>query len=344
MLIGLHEFGHFLAAKLCKMTVLEFAIGMGPAIFKHQGKNTLYSLRLLPLGGYCALDGEDGDSVAEGAFCTKPAWQRIIVLVAGSFMNLLTGIVILMLLFVGSEGYVSTEITGFAEGFPYEGETMLLPGDNIKKINGYQIFLYEDVSIFLEHDAGKPYDIVVERDGVTVELKDLPLEKKLYTYTGVDGDGNEVVTQEYRYGLMFGVKPASFGARLKMALLNALDFARLVKVSFFDLFRGTASVSELSGPVGIASMITETAQTSMPNMWMLVALIAVNLAVMNLLPIPALDGGRILFLLVGEAVRAITGKPLNSKYEGLVNAIFLGALLLFMVYVSYNDILRLIHK
>ena len=344
MLIGLHEFGHFLAAKLCGMTVLEFSIGMGPALFKHQGKSTLYSLRLLPLGGYCALDGEDGDSEAEGAFCTKPAWQRVIVLVAGSLMNLLTGIVILMLLFIGSDGYISTELTGFAEGFPYQGETMLLPGDNIKKINGYNIFLYADVSTFLEHDAGKPYTIEVERNGERVILRDLPLEKQLYTYTSTDEEGNEVTTEEYRYGLMFSVKPASFGTRLKLALLNALDFARLVKVSFFDLFRGIASVSELSGPVGIASMITETAQTSMPNMWMLVALIAVNLAVMNLLPIPALDGGRILFLLVGEAVLLLTGKPLNSKYEGLLNAIFLGALLLLMVYVSYNDILRLIRK
>ena len=326
------------------MTVLEFAIGMGPAILKHQGKSTLYSLRLLPLGGYCALEGEDGDSAAEGAFCTKPAWQRVIVLAAGSFMNLLTGIVILMLLFAGIKSYVTTQLTGFAEGFPCEGENMLMAGDTIKKINNYNIYLYADVVTFLEHDTGEPYDFVVERDGKQVEIEDLPLQKQLYTYTSTDENGKEVQTQEYHYGLMFAVRPASFGMRLKTALLNALDFARLVKVGFFDLFRGTASVSELSGPVGIASMITETAQTSLPNMWMLVALIAINLAVMNLLPIPALDGGRILFLIVGEAVRLITGKQLNTKYEGLLNAIFLGALLLFMVYVSYNDILRLIHK
>jgi len=342
LLIGVHEFGHFITAKLFKMNVIEFAIGMGPAIFKKQGKSTLYSLRIFPLGGYCALEGEDGDSDAEGAFSTKPAWQRAIVLFAGAFMNLVAGLVILFVLFSQSEAYVTREINSFADGFDCAGETMLMPGDEITKINGYSIFINSDISMFLDRDAGAPYDFEVIRDGKRISLDDVPLTRKMYTYVGIDEAGNEKEYTEYKYGINFSVAETRFADKIELAFLNALDFARLVKVSFFDLFKGNAHVNELTGPVGITSLITETAQTSMPNMWFLVALIAVNLAVMNLLPIPALDGGRILFLLIGELVYKITKKPLNSKFESILNTVFFAVLMAFMIYVSFNDIVRLI--
>ncbi len=341
-LIGIHEFGHFITAKLFKMNVLEFAIGMGPAIFKKQGKSTLYSVRIFPLGGYCALEGEDGDLNEEGSFNSRPVWQRVIVLMSGSLMNLFAGMVILFILFSGIDSYVTTRIAGFASDFQYTGENMLMPGDRITKINGYNIYLNADIATFLEYDSGQPYDIEVERNGEKILIRNLPLEKQMYTYIGVDENGNEVEYQELRYGLIFEADDATFFGKIKLSILNAVDFARFVKVSIFSLFSGNTNVSELMGPVGIATEITTTAQQSMSTMWMFVALIAVNLAVMNLLPIPALDGGRILFLIIGQIVLVLRGKPLNAKYEQVLNGVFLFALLGLMVYVSFNDIVRLV--
>lgn len=354
VLIFVHELGHFLAARIFKVRVLEFAIGMGPAIFKRQGKRTLYSVRALPIGGFCAMDGEDGEAAekpmmtnapelgeTDAPFYEKPLWQKIIILVAGAAMNFLIGLVVLLCLSARGDALVTTEIDYFMDGFPYQGEEMLMPGDKIEKINGYFIFTNADISTFLEHDKGEPYEIEVTRAGERLTVT-VPLERRTYEYKTLDENGNETTAQGSMYGLVFKSEPATIGGRLKNAWLNAIDFVRIVKVSLFDLFGGRASVSELSGPIGIGTMITQTAQQSMPTMWMLVAMIAVNLAVMNLLPLPALDGGRILFLIVGKIVFMIRKKPLNPRYETAINFAGLALLMILMVYVSFNDIMRLV--
>ncbi len=368
-LIFIHEFGHFITARIFGVRVLEFAIGMGPAIFKKRGKRTLYSLRLFPVGGFCALDGEDGESEdaadaealpeggdaekpaapddypppAEGEepFYVKPLWQKVIILAAGAFMNFLTGFLILLVLSSRGDILVTTQIDSFMEGFPCEGETMLMPGDDIERINGYWIFTNADILTFLEHEKGAPYTFTVARNGERIDVT-VPLERRVYPYETTDENGNPVTVDREMYGLVFKSEEATFYTRIKLAWLNAIDFVRMVKVSLFDLFGGKATVNDLAGPVGISGMIVETAQTSLPSAWSLIAMIAVNLAVMNLLPIPAIDGGRIFFLIVGGVIKLIRGKPLNPKYESAIHFGGLVLLLGLMAYVAFNDILRLV--
>ena len=337
-LIFIHEFGHFITARIFGVKVNEFALGMGPAIWKKQGKETLYALRLFPVGGYCAMEGEDEESDDPSAFINKPIWQRCIILAAGAFMNFVAGIIILVLLYMPVDAYITPVIAGFDDGFQYEGESMLMEGDEILKINGYNIFTYSDVSIFLAHDEGEPYDFEVLRDGRKVQLQDVPLTKEIFPTEVTDVNGNTTTEDQLRYGIAFTVKEAGIGDKLKLSALNAVDFVRLIKVSLFDLFSGKATVNDMSGPIGIASAINTTAQQSMTSMWNLVALIAINLAVMNLLPLPALDGGRIFFLLI-ELIRR---KPIQPKYENIVHLVGLGLFLVLMLYVSFNDIMRII--
>jgi len=336
-MIFVHELGHFITARIFRVKVNEFALGMGPAIIKKTVGDTQYSLRLFPFGGFCAMEGEDEESTSNDSLGKKPAWQRCIIFLAGAVMNFITGFIILLLLFAPIRQYITNEISSFSEGFPYRGEGMLMEGDRILSIDGYKIYTYGDISLFLEREAGKPYDIVVERNGKKLLIEDLPLTQKEYM-TEVQTEKGIETKPVLRFGLEFGTKEARFGDKIRLAWYNAIDFVRMVKLSLFDIFSGRAGLSDLSGPVGITSALTETAKTSMQNMWMFVALIAVNLAVLNLLPLPALDGGRILFLLV-ELIRR---KPINPKYEGMVHLVGLAMFLLLMLYVSFNDIMRLI--
>ncbi|MDL2273185.1 site-2 protease family protein [Oscillospiraceae bacterium OttesenSCG-928-G22] len=332
LIIFVHEFGHFITAKLFKVRVIEFALGMGPTIFKRQKdeNSTVYALRLLPIGGFCAMEGEDEEVKSENSFGSKPVWQRIIILAAGAIMNFIAGLVILLILYSSVKAFSTPTISGFADGFPYQGETMLMEGDKILKINDYPIYLANDVSIFLTHDEGAPYDIEVMRDGQKLRLTGVPLERRLYK--------NEDGTESMRFGIGLGIEAATPFTKIKVACLNAFDFVRLIKVSLFDLISGKAGVSDLSGPVGMVGQITETAKRSLADTWLFTALISINLGVMNLLPLPALDGGRIIFLLI-ELVRR---KPVSPKYEGMVHLVGFALLMALMLYVSFNDIVRLV--
>jgi len=329
LLIFTHELGHFLAARAFGVRVNEFAMGLGPIILKKQRGETLFTLRLLPVGGLCAMEGEDENSSDPRSFTAKPAWQRLIIVTAGAAMNFFSGLLILVLLYLPKQQFITPVISGFEEGCPYVGTEAFMEGDKILKINGYNIFVYSDVGLFLQHDA-PPYDILVSRGGEKVLLENFMLEK--IEYPQADG------TTSLRYGLEFTLKDAKFGDKINLALLESVNFVRLVKVSLFDLFSGRAGIKDLAGPVTLTSVLSETAKTSLTGMWMLVALIAINLAVMNLLPLPALDGGRVFFMLI-EVLR---GKPVNPKYEGFVHMVGLALLLMLMVYVSFNDVVRLV--
>ena len=337
LLIFVHELGHFLAARAFKVRVNEFALGMGPAIIKKQKGETLYALRAFPVGGFCAMEGEDEDSDDPSSLGTKPIWQRSIIMIAGAAMNFILGIIILLSLYMPVQSYIEPSLSAFDDGFPYQGETMLMKHDLIKSINGYPIYVYSNVIMFLDRGTGAPYDIVVERNGKRIELFDIPIEKREYLTEIITEDGTKQ-QMEFRYGFSLTRKDAGFSDRVRLAMLETVDFVRMIKLSFFDLFQGKASVGDMSGPVGIATVITNTAKYSFAAMWKLVALIAINLGVMNLLPLPALDGGRVMFLLIEK----VKGSPINPRYEGAIHFAGLAALLIFMVFISYNDIMRLI--
>ncbi|MBO6054042.1 MAG: site-2 protease family protein [Oscillospiraceae bacterium] len=339
LLILVHEFGHFIAAKLLDVQVNEFSLCMGPALWQRTWGETKYSLRLIPIGGYCAMEGEDEESANPRAFTSKPVWVRAVILVAGVFMNFLTGLLILAILLSTSAGFYSPVITEFAEGCPYEGEDALQVGDEILSVDGERVYIYSDLSLLWERNSSGVYDMVVRRNGEKVRLDDFRFVKVEY-----ESEGETVL----RYGLNFGnIIPRTFGNVLNMAWRNALDFIRLTRMGLMDLISGLVSINEMSGPVGIVSVISETGKQSettgmaITNITYLAAFLAVDLAFMNLLPIPALDGGRLFLLLVTALIEKITRKKINPKYEGYIHAAGMVVLLGFMAFITFKDILKL---
>ena len=337
-LIFIHELGHFLSAKLLDVQVNEFAICMGPVLWQKKKGETTYSLRAIPIGGFCAMEGEDEESDNPRAFPQKSWWRRLIILAAGSFMNFVAGFLVIVLLYTGASAYSAPIVTDFFEGCPLESSDGLQVGDELYKIDGRRVYLYSDVGMLLSRNKTGVYDVVVKRNGELVELPDFEMKPQLYM---VDGQ------QEYKYGLYFGTVPGGFSNCLKYSWYTAMDFARLVWMSLEDLVSGLVSVSDMSGPVGIVSTISEvgnqsaTVRDGLQNIAYLGAFIAINLAVMNMLPLPALDGGRIFLLLVNSLFTAITKKKIPAKYEAYVHTAGMVLLLGFMAFVTFKDIWKL---
>lgn len=337
ILIAIHEFGHFSAAKLLGVKVNEFAIGMGPAIFKKRKGETLYSLRCLPIGGYCALEGEDEDTGDERAFMAKPVWKKLIILAAGSFMNFLLGLALVLMIFSQAWGFNATLVAEVSPESSFYG--VVEPGDLLYSIDGHRTWFTADIELFLQRNTTGVYDIVVERGGEKLERTDV----EIAPYD--DGSGNMV------YGFSFRVEKATFWNRIQYAWYNCMDFVRMVYLSLADLVRGLVGLDDMTGVVGIVDMINDVgsetaAEEGMFNALLdvanLVAFIAVNLAVMNLLPIPGLDGGRIFFVLLGAIVKLFNHRGIPSRLEGWVNAAGLVAMLALMAVIMFNDISRLI--
>lgn len=338
VLIAIHEFGHFTAAKLCGVKVEEFAIGMGPALFKKQKGETVYALRILPIGGFCAMAGEDEESDDPRAFTNQGFWKKFVILCAGSFMNLVLGIVLILIMYAGAQAFVTPTIDHFMDGCPYEGTEAMQAGDTFYSIDGQRIYLVSDVSSFLMRGDGV-YDIVMLRDGEKVELKDFALTTKTYAEYANDGP---------KYGFVFGYTEATFGAKLEYTWNTTLEFSRLVWLGLGDLINGKVGLKDMSGPVGIVDMMNEVGQqaestkAAADNLLYISAFIAVNLAIMNMLPIPALDGGRVFLMIVTVIIEAVSHKKLDPKYEGYIHLGGMVLLLGLMALVMYNDITKLI--
>ena len=339
LLVAIHELGHFLAAKLCGVRVNEFSIGMGPLLWHKETEETQYSLRLLPLGGFCAMEGEDEDTGHERSFVRQSFWKKVLILAAGSLMNLLAGVAILLVLYAGSAYLLTDAIAGVAPEFDRVGENGLMEGDIVYKVNGYRTYLKGDTSLFLSY-AGDTVDLEVVRDGRHIKLDGLTRK----TYTSTDG-----VTKYTGFGIYVGthIQEATLLGKLKFTLYNTCDFVQLVWFSLSQLITGTAGMEEMSGPVGIVSTMTEvgeqaeSARDAWGQIFYFAALLAVNLAVMNLLPIPALDGGRIFFLFVDAMCLLLFKKKVPEKYQSWIHAAGFGALMAFMLLVTFNDVFRL---
>lgn len=340
VLIAVHEFGHFITAKLCGVRVNEFSIGMGPGIWSGQRGETRYSLRALPIGGYCAMEGEDSSSEDERSLTRQGFFKQLLIFAAGSIMNFLTGLLIVLILYSGSAAFYTTEVVDFAPDFPAQGEDGLQPGDQLWSINGERVYLYSDVNLLLSLDGDGLVELEVRRDGEIVDLGEVPLAYG--TYTNEEGEPYQGM------GWTIRVEEATLGAKLRVSWLNTIDFVRIVKLSLQMLVSGEAGMDDLSGPVGIVSTITqvgaesETLRDAVENILYFAAMLAVNLAVMNLLPIPALDGGQILFVLVGAVYRRITRKPLDQKVLGYINMVGFVCLMGLMVVVAVSDVRKFI--
>ena len=323
VLIAVHELGHFMAAKACGVRVNEFSVGMGPAICKKQKGETLYALRCLPFGGFCAMEGEDEASSDPRALENKGFWAKLLIFAAGAGMNFLAGLLIILCLNSGVKTMVQPVIGSFADGCPLQ-ETLQV-GDRITAIDGEKIYVYSDLSLLLNLNQTGQYDLTVVRDGKKVELSGVSMERREYT----DQNGKAYTG----YGLNFTVKETTLGDRLQMSFANAADFVRMVRLSLQMLVTGQAGVKDISGPVGIV--------TVMRNIAYLAAMIAVNLAVMNLLPLPALDGGKIFFLVINALCMLLVHKRIPQKFESYVHIAGFVLLMLLMLAVTFQDVWKI---
>lgn len=342
VLIATHELGHFAAAKLLGVKVNEFAVGMGPAVFKRQRGETIYSLRILPIGGYCAMEGEDDDSADPRAFGRAAGWKKLVILVAGAAMNFLTGLLVMLVLFSQAAGFRYEVYAGSIEGYGTE-DCGLLPGDRLLSVDGHRVLAYGNGRFYLDR-AGETLDFVVEREGRKVELKDihLPYQER------VDENGTYTRLRGIRMGGM--VEAAGWTDKVAYAWNTSLDFVRMVWVSLGDLVTGAVGLRDMAGPVGIVDLMSDvgsqapTAAVAAWNLGYLAAFIAVNLAVMNLLPLPALDGGRVFFLLLNVLAYRLFRRKIDPKYEGYVHLAGLAALMGLSLVVMMSDIGKLIGR
>ena len=336
-LIFIHEFGHFITAKLSGVQVNEFAMFMGPAIWKKQKGETLYSIRCIPIGGYCAMEGEDGDSDNPRAFGRAAWWKRLIILVAGASLNFIAGLLLVALVYAPAESYVSPVISHFEE-FATVDDYGLQIGDRLVEIDGSKVLLMGDVDLLLMKNPGDYHDLVVERGGKLIELDDFYLER--HEVTLEDGTTGKFCGFSYGKAEQF-----TFGSKLKYIWYTAVDWIRTVFWSLEMLLTGQAGIKDMSGPVGIVQQMGQMAEASetvwdaVLNLLYFGAFLGVNLAVMNLLPIPALDGGRVVALLLTTAIEAVTHKKLNPKYEGYIHAAGMILLLGLMAVIMLKDII-----
>ena len=341
-LIFVHELGHFVAAKLSGVQVNEFSMFMGPVIWKKQVGETLYSLRCIPIGGFCAMEGEDEDTENPRSFQKATWWKRLVILVAGAAMNFVVGVLIMLIVYAPAQRFVVPVIDFFEEGCVLQSADGLQPGDRFLEVDGEKIYVHSDFSTILSMNPGDIHDIVVERDGQKVYLDDFALVKA--EFPNADGSSS------YRYGFSFLVEDATFLNKIQYGWLSALDTVRIVRMSLQMLVQGQVDLSDMGGPVMIVDQMSQVAKESpsaldaLLNMLYYGGFIAINLAVMNLLPLPALDGGRVVGVLLTTGIEAITRKKLNPKYEGYIHGAGMILLLALMALIMFKDIFVLFKR
>lgn len=341
VLIFIHELGHFIAARLSKVTIYEFAIGMGPTILSWKSKkyDTKYALRLFPVGGFVSMAGEDGESDDENAFNKKPFWNRFAILLSGPAMNIVLGFILTFAMLFSSAivnrtderlGLLSTNVIHSfdAEATSNQGENgnFLKPLDKVIKVGHVRVYTGNELSYEIMHQGYKSVDITVERDGERVVLNDI-------SFVTFNEEGVEFGQIDfYVYG-----ERSTFWNLLRHTFHNATSMIKWVWDGVVDLITGRFGFDALSGPVGITEQIGESAKAGSTNFLYLISLITINLGVMNLLPIPALDGGRLLFLII----EGITRKKIPPKVETYIHMV--GLLILFglMIIVTFKDIIKL---
>lgn len=369
IMVSLHEFGHFIVGKLLNFKILEYSIGFGPVLLKHQGKETQYSLRAVPLGGYCKFEGEDEESDDKRAFSNQSVWKRFLVVAAGGIMNVILGFAIFVVV-VASTSPMYTNVVDSVDANSYIENSGIMPGDKIIRLNGKHINFYDDITLYRsELSPDTDTEIVVKRGNEKLKFNIRLTEQTItysYTETGIDistkinsaetknfipyseeapKDNYEIGTEQTVTNNIIGFIP-----RLEdVTILNVWGQAwnetrfvvKLVYRSLWEMVTGKVGVEQMSGPVGIVSEVNN-AVNSGSRSWLyvlnLVGLLTINLGVFNLLPIPALDGGRLFFMLI-ELIRR---KPIPPEKEGMVHAIGMMLMFALIIFVSFNDVMRLI--
>ena len=349
--IAIHEFGHFTVAKLCGIQVNEFSIGMGPVLWKKNHKGTQYSLRALPVGGFVALEGEESpeSQQAEAVHTVQeqpapetetsvqptgvplneaPVWQRALVMVAGAVMNFVLGFVVLVFLIAAQNEPITSKTIYAIQDGALCGQTGLQAGDKVLAVNGRRCFVANDILYELVRTRSYSADFTVLRDGQKVQLPGVQFD------TWQDEQGETHMSIGFS---VYGLEKTP-GNVLREAGNSVLYYGRIVFTSLIDLLRGRESINNLSGPVGIVSAIGQAASYGWQDLLELLALITVNLGILNLLPFPALDGGKVVFLVI----EGVTGHAVPEKLQSVLTLATFGLLFGLMLFATYNDILRLI--
>ncbi len=327
VLIFIHEFGHFFTARLFGVPIKEFAIGMGPKLFSIRSKKyeTVYSLRLFPIGGYVSMVGEDEESDDENALNNKPVWQRLIITAAGAAMNLICGILVMTILVIAQDNLSSTTIHSFADD-AISNSYGLEAGDKIVKVNDTKIHVVNELVYEIMMQGTAPVDLTVVRDGEKIILEDVSFPQ--VTSEGMQFGGVDFYVQrEVKTPLNV----------LKHSVYRSWSTVKMIVDSLVGLVTGRFGIDSVSGPVGVTGAIGEAAASGFSDLVNLAVMISMNLGIFNLIPFPALDGGRIFFMLI-ELVR---GRPVDPKYEGYIH--FAGILILlgFMAFITLKDIIKI---
>lgn len=328
-----HEFGHFIVAKKCDVQVNEFMIGLGPKLVGVQKGETLFSIHLLPFGGACVMEGEDGNSDNERAYTHKKIWQRLLIVFAGPFFNLLMAFVLSIVL-LGIAGVDKPVIADVMEGYPAEAAGMQA-GDEIIKLNSKNIHFYREVPVYLMLHSDEEINVTYLRDGEKIETTLVPQENP------ENGRSLIGIYYESDYEKLGPLQTLQYSFyEVEYQIWTVLSSIRM-------LIQGKFSFNDLSGPVGIVKVVGDTYNESMQNggigeallnMLNMIVLLSANLCVMNLLPIPGLDGGRLLFILI----EAITRKRIPPEKEGMIHVIGVVILLGLMAVILFNDIRKIV--
>ncbi len=370
VMVSLHEFGHFITAKLLNFKILEYAIGFGPAIWKSKKSEIQYSLRIIPFGGYCKFEGEDTESNDPRSFSNQAVWKRIIVVAAGGVFNVILGFVLFLLIISQTSPMVTNKVESVVAD-SYIAESGLMPGDEIIRINGKKVNFYNDITLYAQDFTEntectvlikrggekkeidfKPtkstviYDYNNEGINVTELVNGKPSNEEFYEYSDeIIKDEELVGKQETVERLIIGFVPHQEDVTVFNIWGEAWNQTRfvvkLVYNSLSQMITGKVGVDQMSGPVGIVKEVN-TAVNSGSTSWLyvlnLTALLTINLGVFNLIPLPALDGGRLFFMLI----ELITRKKIPPEKEGLVHGIGFMLLIALVIFVSFNDIMKLI--
>lgn len=329
VLVFLHEGGHFLVARLNKITVNEFAIGMGPKIFSWVSKKSgiRYSLRALPIGGFVSMAGEDEESEDANAFCNKNVWRRISTVIAGPLTNVLVGFIgmlVLVMLTVPASNIVAV----FRDDATSDDHGLQI-NDKIIAVNGVKTHTGNEVAYEITYQGDEPLDITVVRNGETMVLENV-------VFPMIEEEGVVLGSLDFQF---FGVGEGDkdLGLILSHTFWRTYSTAKMVWDSLADLITGRFGLDAVSGPIGMTELVGSALATGWESLLYLWVIISVNLGVMNLLPLPALDGGRLIFLLW----EAITRRPVNKKVEAYINAAGLLILMALMLLITFKDILKL---
>ena len=332
ILIFIHELGHFLTARACGVTVNEFAIGMGPKLFSWTSKKhgTKYALRLCPIGGFVSMKNEDGldedvDPTDKGAFCNKSVPKRMLITIAGAVMNLLLGFIIMMIVVFATKNLGSTTIARFADNATSSEKLMV--GDEILKVENTRVHTWNELAYEIMNSGYEPVDITLKRDGERIVVKDV-------VFSTFEDSGATFG----QYDFLPYAEEANFINLAKHSFFRSVSTVKMVLDSVKGLLTGRFGMDAVSGPVGVVGVVQEVSKQGFMSFLYIISVLTINLGVFNLIPFPALDGGRFLFL----AIEGVRGKPIDRKIEAYINFVGIVILFSFMIFVCFKDIMKLI--